>query len=152
LWRLTSQGIGVKAVVVDVELREPGEQSNQIRAAADVALADSPLGDVVSSAQHPGPYTGQMQLRVLQSHVPNPNLEACLERPVEQRCDRLATERGLECEVASLGDRSLQQILPHQPSLLIGFLLVQPRMRFPELPSRRVRVVELDLALLEDCA
>jgi hypothetical protein len=104
-------GRGFRGVVVDVERGETGKQLDQVVPARVVAVPDVPLGDVVASALDPGAHARDVQIGTRERDVPDVDGDAGGDRGDEQLRDGSSAERGLEREVAALGDRALEQPL-----------------------------------------
>ena len=100
-------GIGIRGIVIDAQVIDEWQESDEVLAAAGPAFADFFLGNVVTAVGHAAAHAAEMQFGAGQPAEPNVEAMAGLCGAFEQLRDGASTECRLKAVVSALRDRLL---------------------------------------------
>ena len=106
---MTFGGISVCRIVIDAEVVDEWQESDDILAAAVPSFADFFFGDVVSAVGHATADAAEVQFGAGQAAEPNMQTVTAARGLLEQAGDGVPAERCLETVIAPFGDRLLKE-------------------------------------------
>ena len=135
--------ISFVAVVVNEQLGQPRQQSDQVQAAPVKPFANLLLGNWMPSFLNSRPHSRDMKLDAAQPYVPDANLQSRRQCRTQKRRDGVAAQRRLKCKIQSFRDCALEKscsLIP-SPAICFGFGEVRPGA-----PDSRCGIIGVEVA------
>ena len=102
-------GVGVCRIVIDAQVIDEREETDEVLAAAVPSFADFFFGDVVSAVDHATADAAEVQFGAGQAAEPKMQIVTATGGLLKQAGDGVPAERCLEPIVSSFGDRLLEE-------------------------------------------
>src|SRR5439155_7540586 len=124
---LASTRICFFAVVIEQELCQFGQETNQMESTLDVSFPYSFLRNGMPTLPHPGLYASDVQLNGGQTHIPDSHFDPFRECLFKKPRDRSATESCFKRKIKFLDNSAFEQALAFLPGGAVRFHLRDTR-------------------------